>query len=133
MNNIIKFIGAVAGIVVASVAIDKIVDKAYERIVEEHNDHADVEDKSVDVDMSASTCKTIVKAVIGGAALVIAHTASHRDSFVKGFEVGANNGYIIGAAGHASSEEELGNILRVGNNPDAMSLIVNKIKEVSSR
>lgn len=130
MKNIIKFVGIVAGIVAASVVIDKVVDKvidkAYESVAEEHPDCADV-------DASASTCKTVVKAAIGATALVVASTVSRRDSFVKGFEVGATNGYIIGAAGHASSEEELRNILRVGNNQDAMTLIVNKIKEVSSR
>ncbi len=126
MKNIIKFVGIVAGIIAASVVIDKAIDKVYESVAEEHPDCADI-------DASTSTCKTVVKAVVGATALVVANTASRRDSFVKGFEVGATNGYIIGAAGHASSEEELRNILRVGNNQDAMTLIVNKIKEVSSR
>ena len=134
MKNIIKFVGIVAGIIAASVVIDKVVDtvidKTYTSVTEEHPDCADVD---TDVDASAFTCKTVVKAAIGATALVVASTVSRRDSFIKGFEVGATNGYIIGAAGHASSEEELRNILRVGNNQDAMSLIVNKIKEVSSR
>ena len=77
MKGIIKFVGVVAGIIAASVLIDKIVDKAYEGVAKEHEDHIDVDDKHVDVDMSASTCKTVAKAFVCAAALVITnnHTA----------------------------------------------------------
>lgn len=71
MKNIVKFIGIVAGIVAASVVIDKVIDKAYEGVAEKHKDYADVECKSVDIDMSASTCKTVAKAVVGAAALIV--------------------------------------------------------------
>lgn len=77
MNNIVKFVGVVAGIIAASVMIDKIVDKAYDSIEDDHEDNVDVEGKSVNVDVSASTCKTVVKAVVGAAAFIIMnkHTA----------------------------------------------------------
>lgn len=77
MNNIVKFIGVVAGIIAASVMIDKIVDKAYDSIEDDHEDNVDVEGKSINVDVSASTCKTVVKAVVGAAAFIITnkHTA----------------------------------------------------------
>lgn len=77
MKNIIKFVGVVAGIIVASVAIDKLVDKVYESVTEEHDNCTDVESESVDINVSASTCKTVIKAVVGAAALIITnkHTA----------------------------------------------------------
>lgn len=77
MKNIVKFIGIVAGIVAASVVIDKVIDKAYEGVVEEHKDYTGAEGKYVDIDTSASTCKTVVKAVVGAAALIVInkHTA----------------------------------------------------------
>lgn len=76
MKNFIKFVGVVAGIVTASMVIDKLIDKAYEG-VDEHEDCVNVEGTSVDIDVSASTCKTVVKAVVGAAVLVATnkHTA----------------------------------------------------------
>lgn len=71
MKNIIKFVGVVAGIIVASVAIDKLVDKVYESVTEEHDNCTDVESESVDINVSASTCKTVIKAVVGATALII--------------------------------------------------------------
>lgn len=131
MKNIIKFVGAVVGIIATSVVIDKLIDKVYEGVAGEHGNYIDVEGESVDV--SASTCKTVVKAVVGVAAITIIRKVDMQKSFIKGFEVGANNGYILGAGAHASSGEELKDVLRVGADRETMTLIVNKIKEVSRR
>lgn len=77
MNSIVKFVGVVAGIIAASVMIDKIVDKAYGGVEDVHEDNIDTEGKSIDIDVSASTCKTVIKAVVGATAFIIAnkHTA----------------------------------------------------------
>ena len=77
MNSIVKFVGVVAGIIAASVMIDKIVDKAYGGVEDVHDDNIDTEGKSIDIDVSASTCKTVIKAVVGATAFIIAnkHTA----------------------------------------------------------
>lgn len=77
VNNIVKFVGVVAGIIAASVMIDKLVDKAYDGVEEDCESNADVEGKTIDIDVSASTCKTVIKAVVGAAAFIIAnkHTA----------------------------------------------------------
>lgn len=92
VNSIVKFVGVMAGIIAASVMIDKIVDKAYGGVEDVHEDNVDSEGKSIDVDVSASTCKTVVKAVAGAAAFIIAnkHTAKKvRDvAFKYGVEGG---------------------------------------------
>ena len=71
MKNIIKFVGAVVGIVATSIVIDKIVDKVYADVVDEHENCDDIEEETVNVNVSASTCKTVVKAIVGATALIV--------------------------------------------------------------
>ena len=97
MKNVIKFIGVVAGIVVASVAIDKIVDKVYEGI-EEYEDYADVEDKSIGANVSASTCKTVVKAVIGATAMIVANKRTAKKVSDVVFKYGVEGGIQCAAS-----------------------------------
>lgn len=92
MKGIIKFVGVVAGIIAASVLIDKIVDKAYEGVAEEHEDRIDVDDKHVDVDVSASTCKTVAKAVVCAAALVITNNCTAKKVRDVVFKYGVEGG-----------------------------------------
>lgn len=90
MKNIIKIVGVVAGIVAASVVIDKLVDKAYDGVTKEHEDYVDVENSSIDV--SASTCKTVVKAIVGTAALVIANKHTAKKVCDVAFKYGVEGG-----------------------------------------
>ena len=92
MKNIIKFVGVVAGIIAASVAIDKFVDKVYEGVAEEHENCTDVESESVDVNVSASTCKTVVKAVVGAAALIITNNRTAKKVCDVVFKYGVEGG-----------------------------------------
>lgn len=92
MKNVIKFVGVVAGIIAASVAIDKIVDKAYEGAAKEHEDHIDVDDKHVDVDVSASTCKTVVKAITIAAVMIIANRRTAKKVCNVAFKYGVEGG-----------------------------------------
>lgn len=92
MKNIIKFVGVVAGIIAASVAIDKIVDKAYEVTAEEHEDHIDVDDGHINIDMSASTCKMVVKAVVGAAVLIITNKCTAKKVRDVVFKYGVEGG-----------------------------------------
>lgn len=98
MNNIIKFIGVVAGIVAASVAIDKIVDKVCKDVVEEQQDCTEVEDNSTTVNMSASACKTVVKAVVGAAALVVANKRVAKKVCDVAFKYGVEGGIQCAAS-----------------------------------
>ena len=92
MKNVIKFVGVVAGIIAASIAIDKIVDKAYEGAAKEHEDHIDVDDKHVDVDVSASTCKTVVKAITVAAVMIIANKRTAKKVCDVAFKYGVEGG-----------------------------------------
>lgn len=92
MKGIIKFVGVVAGIIAASVLIDKIVDKAYEGVAEEHEDRIDVDDKHVDVDVSASTCKTVVKAIAVAAVLIITNKRTAKKVCDVAFKYGVEGG-----------------------------------------
>lgn len=92
MKNIIKFVGVVAGIIAASVVIDKIVDKAYEGVTGEHEDHIDVDDEHVDVDVSASTCKTVVKAIAVAAVLIITNKRTAKKVCDVAFKYGVEGG-----------------------------------------
>lgn len=92
MKNVIKFVGVVAGIIAASVAIDKIVDKAYEGAAKEHEDHIDVDDKHVDVDVSVSTCKTVVKAITIAAVMIIANRRTAKKVCNIAFKYGVEGG-----------------------------------------
>lgn len=71
MNHIIKFVSLVAGIIIVSVTIDKIIDKVYDGVEDDDEDSINVEDKSIDINVSSSTCKTAIKAVVGATALVV--------------------------------------------------------------
>ena len=86
MNNIIKLVGAVAGIVVASIVIDKIVDKVYESVEENTEDHANTKDES------AATCKTVVKAAVGAAVLVISNKRTAKKVCDVAFKYGVEGG-----------------------------------------
>lgn len=92
MKNIIKFVGVVAGIIAASVVIDKIVDKAYEGVTDEHEDHIDVDDEHVDVDVSASTCKTVVKAIAVAAVLIATNKRTAKKVCDVAFKYGVEGG-----------------------------------------
>ena len=92
MKNVIKFVGVVAGIIAASIAIDKIVDKAYDGATEEHEDHVNVNDKHVDVDVSASTCKTVVKAITVAAVMIIANKRTAKKVCDVAFKYGVEGG-----------------------------------------
>lgn len=93
MKNIVKFAGIVAGIVAASVVIDKLIDKAYEGVEEEHENYADVEEgKSIDVDVSASTCKTVVKAVVGAVILIATNNHTAKKVCNVAFKYGVEGG-----------------------------------------
>lgn len=92
MKNVIKFVGVVAGIIAASVVIDKIVDKAYEGAAEEHEDHIDVDNGHVDVDVSASTCKTVVKAITVAAVMIIANKRTAKKVCDVAFKYGVEGG-----------------------------------------
>lgn len=92
MKNVIKFVGVVAGIIAASVAIDKIVDKAYEGATKEHEDHIDVDDGHVDVDVSASTCKAVVKAITVAAVMIIANKRTAKKVCDVAFKYGVEGG-----------------------------------------
>lgn len=92
MKNIIKFVGVVAGIIAASMVIDKIVDKAYEGVMEEHEDHIDVDDEHVDVDVSASTCKTVVKAIAVAAVLITTNKRIAKKVCDVAFKYGVEGG-----------------------------------------
>ena len=92
MKNVIKFIGVVAGIIAASIAIDKIVDKAYDGATEEHEDHVNVNDGHVDVDVSASTCKTVVKAITVAAVMIIANKRTAKKVCDVAFKYGVEGG-----------------------------------------
>ena len=85
MKNVIKFVGVVAGIIAASIAIDKIVDKAYEGAAKEHEDH-------IDVDVSASTCKTVVKAITVAAVMIIANKRTAKKVCDVAFKYGVEGG-----------------------------------------
>lgn len=98
MKNIVKFNGIVAGIVAASVAIDKVIDKAYEGIVEEHKDYTDAEGKYVDIDTSASTCKIVVKAVVGAAALIVINKRTAKKVCDVVFKYGVEGGIQCAAS-----------------------------------
>lgn len=92
MKNVIKFVGVVAGIIAASIAIDKIVDKAYDAAAEEHEDHINVDDGHVDVDVSASTCKTIVKAITVATVMIIANKRTAKKVCDIAFKYGVEGG-----------------------------------------
>lgn len=92
MKNVIKFVGVVAGIIAASIAIDKIVDKAYDSAAEEHEDHVNVNDGHVDVDVSASTCKTVVKAITVAAVMIIANKRATKKVCDVAFKYGVEGG-----------------------------------------
>lgn len=92
MKNIVKFIGIVAGIVTASIVIDKLIDKAYEEVVEEHENCTYVEGESVNLNVSASTCKTIVKAVVGAAAMIIINKRTAKNVCDVVFKYGVEGG-----------------------------------------
>ena len=92
MKNVIKFVGVVAGIIAASIAIDKIVDKAYDGATEEHEDHVNVNDGHVDVDVSASTCKTVVKAITVAAVMIIANKRTAKKVCDVAFKSGVAGG-----------------------------------------
>ena len=92
MKNVIKFVGVVAGIIAASIAIDKIVDKAYDGAAEEHEDHINVNDGHVDVDVSASTCKTVVKAITVAAVMIIANKRTAKKVCDIAFNYGVEGG-----------------------------------------
>lgn len=98
MKNIVKFIGIVAGIVTASVVIDKVIDKAYEGVAEEHKDYTDAEGKYVDIDTSASTCKTVVKAVVGAAALIVINKRTAKKVRDVVFKYGVEGGIQCAAS-----------------------------------
>ena len=92
MKNVIKFVGVVAGIIAASIAIDKIVDKAYDSAAEEHEDHINVNDAHLDVDVYASTCKTVVKAITVAAVMIIANKRTAKKVCDIAFKYGVEGG-----------------------------------------
>lgn len=95
MKNFIKFVGVVAGIVAASVVIDKLVDKVYEEVKEEtemHDDSTDANGKTADINVSAATCKTIVKAAVGATALIISNKHTAKKVCDVAFKYGVEGG-----------------------------------------
>lgn len=120
MKNIIKLIGVVAGIVAASVVIDKVIDKVYEGVVEEHPDCADGK-------VSASTCKTVVKAAVGAAALVITNKNTAKKVCDVAFKYGVEGGIQCAASAFVDFglSEESGH--RLLTDPDALISFRDKV------
>lgn len=120
LKAIAKFVGLVAGIAVTSLLIDKVVDKAYEGMEKANEDYADTDGVTVDVVVPASTCKTVAKAVVGAAALVLTNEYTTRRAAKVGFKYGVEGGirYATIAFVDCDLSKNAGRLIL--DNPDAL-------------